>query len=138
MSVNSLAEARQMIAWCDLKNKEENKKLLHWLELYSEDDRDVYIGIHPDTGALVGPCIQIGEKIRVIYKSPVRLPFDDPEEGAVIFHVAEIVGTILNPFQLSNVECVICNLDDYSIKKNTSSNKSVFRLFAGDRLENVG
>jgi hypothetical protein len=133
----SLSESRQVIVWCDLENKEAGKIRLKWLQTQPEDDPDIYIGINPDTSTLVGPSFRIGRKYRIIYSSPVRLPFNHPQEGPAAYHVAEIIGTIINPFQMADVECIICAPSDYSIKEKMHSSKSQFRLYIGDCLEPV-
>lgn len=135
MEENSLLEAKKMVAWCDEKNRGNGKKLVQWLQITPEDDPDLYIGIHPDNGTLMGPEIRVGKRYQVVYSSPIRLPFNLPKEGAVVFHVVGIKGTLVDLFQLSEVECVICKPDDYSIKHDVRADRSIFRFFIGDKLE---
>lgn len=115
-------------------NTEGGKKLIKWLQLYPEDAPDVYIGLHPDDSTLIGPRIRIGQRYRIVYSSPVRLPFKD-EEGPGVFHVAEIEGTLVNLFRMSDVHCIICMPEDYTKRETMSSERSVFRFFVGDELE---
>lgn len=128
---------QEMIAYCDLKNKEAGKKLLEWLQITPQDDPNHYIGIDPETNKITGPNIYVGQRYRIIYNSPVRLPFKIEGEGNVVFHVAEIEGVLLNPFWLSEIKGVVCQPDNYSVRMSISADRSVFRLFVGDELKSI-
>ena len=128
-------EGEMVRAWCDAKNKEIGKISIRWLKIRPEDEPDHLIGINSESNEIIGPNIYVGKKYRIVYSSPVRLPFILSGEGAVAYHVAEIKGTLTYPFTLSDVECVICKPDDYSVKETMRATKSVFRLFVGDKIE---
>lgn len=133
-NIQELLEARQAIAWCDEVNAEGGKKLINWLQLQPEDDPDVYIGVHPEDSTLIGPNIRIGQRYRIVYSAPVRLPFKD-NEGPAVFHIAEIEGTLVTIFLMSDVHCIICMPDDYTVRETMSAERSFFRFFVGDALE---
>lgn len=133
-NIREFLEAQEAIAWCDEVNAEGEKKLIKWLQLQPEDDPDVYIGLHPEDSTLIGPSIKIGQRYRIVYSSPVRLPFKDAE-GPAVFHIAEIEGTLITPFLMSDVHCIICMPDDYTVRETMSAERSFFRLFVGDELK---
>lgn len=133
-NIRELLEARKAIAWCDEVNAEGGKKLIKWLQIQPEDEPDVYIGMHPEDSTLIGPNIKIGQRYRIVYSAPVRLPFKDAERPAV-FHVAEIEGTLITPFLMSDVHCIVCMPDDYTVRGTMSAERSFFRFFVGDEFE---
>lgn len=130
-----ITDNKEMIAWCDGKNKEAGKKLLKWLQIASADNPNKYVGVHPDTNAIIGPEIIVGKRYLVVYSSPVRLPFIDPAEGTVALHVKEIEGKLRNTFQITNVKGIVCSPDDYTVTAPLNSDLSQFRLYVGDKLE---
>ena len=127
--------AKEMTAYCDTMNGKAGKEPIRWLQITPEDNPNHYLGLDPKNNTIVGPAIDVGRRYRIVYSSPVRLPFRVEGEGNVALHVAEIKGTILNPFLLSDVEYVVCQPDDHSVKMNIRADKSAFRLFMGDELE---
>lgn len=123
--------------WCWIKNRKQGKIQINWAQLEPQDEPEKYLGIHPETNELIGPAFFLGRRYRIIYSSPVRLPFILPGEGGVVYHVAEIEGFIKNLFWLESVKVIICKPDDYSIRQEMEATKSVFYFFVGDQLEAI-
>lgn len=129
--------AREMIAYCDEKNREAGLIQLMWLRIKPEDNPDDYIGLRSDTREIVGPGIKVGIRVRIIYREPVRLPFFVEGEGNVAMHVAEITGLVASPCVMTEVEGVCCQPDDHTVRLPLRSTKSILRVFIGDTVETV-
>lgn len=133
----SKAEAGKLLReWCDLQNHQAGKKQIWWSQISPDDEPELFLGIHPETKALIGPEIREGRKYHIIYSSPVRLPFDFGKEGLAAIQVAEIKGTLVNISTLSDIECLIFMPGNNSVRK-TIAIKSVFRFFVGDKIQEL-
>jgi len=136
----SLAGAA-LVNWCDAKNLEGGRKVLGWFQINSEEP-DHFVGTkkgffeHMDVP--VGPDIHVGRRYRIIYHSPVRLPFVHPTESDCAFHVAEIEGEICGPpLTLKDVKVVVCVADNHTVRQTIEADKSIFRLFEEDVIQQI-
>ena len=135
MSENGVSDNRKAIDYCDSENQKAGRILIGWINTDPHEESDSYIGFNPETRAITGPGVCVGSCYKIIYQIPVILPFIDPKKGPVAYHVAEIIGRLISIHRLADVSCVICSPDDYAVRSTLKSNKSIFRLFVGDKLE---
>jgi len=132
-----MKKSMDIIDFCDFLNKKSGRQQIIWYQITPQEDPDRYIGIDPRNKTFSGPDIHIGKKYSIIYKFPVKMSFFLPGQGNIIAHVVEITGTLINLFELSMVDCIICRPDDWSEKLNILAYRAAFRLFVGDKLEEI-
>ena len=127
-----------IIAYSDKLNEERGRQAIKWVQINPDGEPNLLTGVHPQTGAIIGPGICRGQRYRLRYTKPHSLPFNDESGQPILYQVKEIEGT-LGPkgLWLLNINGLVCDLNDETVTTELKSSKSVFRLCPGDEIKEV-
>jgi ssDNA-binding Zn-finger/Zn-ribbon topoisomerase 1 len=135
MALPGFTPKEMITTYCDVENKEAGKQMFDWWCLDPENEPSTFTARNSITSVLGGPSVTLGQRYRIVYRSPARLPFLDPsDDSTVVLHVAEITGTLSNIYQLTDIEGILCDVKDYEQRASFTAPRTVFRLFDGDTI----
>lgn len=130
--------AVEMVNYANARNKQRGRNHLEWLIVSPQDDPSQLIGIDRITNTICGPNVNCGKRYKIFYQQPMILPFQTPDHGNFVLHIAEIEGTLDGTgTRLTDVKAVACSPNDYSIRESVGATHSIFRLCSDDKIEEV-